>query len=78
MIGAELRCNTLNVQALLRKIKLSINCWSRDPKNNIDIRIKQVESSITNLENFSRQNVQIIELRNELDELYEQKVSMLK
>ncbi|KAK1363101.1 hypothetical protein POM88_038662 [Heracleum sosnowskyi] len=70
--------NQKNVQKLLRGIKEVIKDWHKDPNNNIDEKIKRKEELLNNLDGEDASTVMVVKTKNELEELYLDKVAMLK
>lgn len=40
-----------NVQSLIKQARVLVQEWSRDPQNNLDVKIRESEGAITSLEN---------------------------
>ncbi|KAK1389926.1 hypothetical protein POM88_018104 [Heracleum sosnowskyi] len=77
-ICKDIQEGNLDVLSILRRARTKIKEWSKLGKNNIDIQIKEVESSLEQADNASNQNINKVVLNELLGELYEQKVDMLR
>lgn len=67
-----------NIQLMLKRARNMIKEWSKQDKNNIDVSIKEVKSSINEID-YNLGNVEDLpKLNSVLEELYDQKVSMMK
>lgn len=67
-----------NIHMILKSVQGSIKDWSRQNKNNFDVKIKEVEKCINDVDNGLGHSRDLAFLNSSLEELYEQKVSMLK
>lgn len=71
-------CKDANIHMVLKEIRNAFKEWSRQDKNKIDFKIKEVEKCINEVDNGRGQIKDLVNLNSTLDELCEQKVSMLK
>lgn len=67
-----------NIQLMLKRARNMIKEWSKQDKNNIDVRIKEVKSSINEIDCNLGNAEDLPKLNSVLEELYDQKVSMMK
>lgn len=67
-----------NIHVILLNVRGFIKDWSRQNKNNTYTKIKEVEECINEVDNGGGQTRDLANLNGNLEELYEQKVSMLK
>lgn len=63
---------------MLKKSKLIVKDWSKQSKNNIDVKIKEVENMINKAHSDQFYAGNMAALSSNLEELYDQKVVMLK
>lgn len=78
LLEKKMEDNNVNIQTLLKLARGEIKHWSRQEKSSIDIKIKEVEKCINDIDNGLGRVADLPSSRAALDELYEQKVSLLR
>lgn len=67
-----------NIHSILKSLRGKIKDWSKMDRNNIDVKIKEVEKCIEDVDKGARGNQSLVDLNRTLEGLYDRKVEMIR
>lgn len=67
-----------NIHMILKSLRGKIKDWSKLERNNLDVKIREVEKCMEDVDRGVTDTLDVVELHKVLEELYDQKVDMLR